>query len=77
MVYPGENREPLASLRLKVFYDGFQDMMAMQLLESKIGREKVVELIESKQPLKFTSYPRSAEWLLDTREKINQLIKEN
>lgn len=77
VVYPGENREPLASLRLKVFYDGFQDMMAMQLLESKIGREKVVELIESEQPLKFTSYPRSAEWLLDTREKINQLIKEN
>ena len=76
-VYPGENREPLTSLRLKVFYDGLQDMMAMQLLEDKIGREKVIELIESKQQLKFTDYPRSAQWLLETREKINQMIKEN
>lgn len=77
VVYPAEDKTPLASLRLKVFYDGFQDMMALQLLESKIGREKTLALIESEQELKFTSYPRSEKWLLETREKINQMIKEN
>lgn len=77
VVYPGKNKSPLVSLRLKVFYDGFQDMMALQLLESKIGREKTLALIEAEQELKFTSYPRSEKWLLETRQKINQMIKEN
>lgn len=77
MVYPAKDKTPLASLRLKVFYDGFQDMMALQLLESKIGREKTLELIENRQKLKFTSYPKDEKWFLETREKINQMIKEN
>lgn len=79
VVYPGANGEPMNSLRLNVFYDGLQDMMAMQLLESKIGRQKVVELLEAetKEPITFSSYPHSSEWLLKTREKINQAIKES
>lgn len=77
VVYPAEDKSSLAALRLKVFYDGFQDMMALQLLESKIGREKTLALIEAEQELKFTSYPHSEKWLLETREKINQMIKEN
>lgn len=77
VVYPGSDKSPLVSLRLKVFYDGFQDMMALQLLESKIGREKTLALIENRQELKFTSYPRDEKWLLETREIINQMIKEN
>lgn len=77
VVYPAKDKTPLASLRLKVFYDGFQDMMALQLLESKIGREKTLALIEAEQELNFTSYPHSEKWLLETREKINQMIKEN
>lgn len=79
VVYPGENGEALESLRLKVFYDGFQDMMALRLLESKIGREKVLEFIDKDlfKPLTFMEYPHETEWLLETREKINQMIKEN
>lgn len=77
VVYPGKDKSPLVSLRLKVFYDGFQDMMALQLLESKIGREKTLALIENEQQLKFTSYPRNENWFIETREKINQMIKEN
>lgn len=79
VVYPGKNGEPLSSLRLKVFYDGFEDMMALRLLESKIGREKVLDFIDKDlfKPLTFMEYPHENEWLLETREKINQLIKEN
>ena len=79
VVYPAEDGSAYESLRLKVFYDGFQDMMALRLLESKIGREKVLEFIDKDlfKPLTFMEYPHEAEWLLETREKINRMIKEN
>ncbi len=79
VVYPSCKGEALASLRLKVFYDGFQDMMALRTLENKVGREKVLEFLknESVKPLSFTEYPREAEWLLGLREKINAMLKEN
>lgn len=79
IVYPSDDGNALESLRLKVFYDGFQDMMALKLLESKIGREKVIEFIDKDlfKPLTFMEYPHETEWLLETREKINQMIKEN
>ncbi len=79
VVYPSCNGEAIASLRLKVFYDGFQDMMALKTLENKVGREKVLELLEKEavKPLSFTEYPHEVEWLLGVREKINMMIKEN
>ena len=79
IVYPAKDGTALESLRLKVFYDGFQDMRALKLLESKIGREKTLEILEEglEKPLSFTEYPRCEEWLLSTRERINQKIKEN
>ena len=78
MVYPGSKGQALESLRLKVFYDGFEDMMALKLLESKIGREKVLEIIDKDlfKPLTFKEYPHENDWLLEFREKINQMIKE-
>lgn len=79
VVYPGEKGEALESLRLKVFYDGLEDLAALKLLESKIGREKVLEFIDKDlfKPLTFAEYPHENEWLLETREKINQMIKED
>ena len=43
-VYPGEDG-PIVSLRLQVFYEALQDLRALKLLESHIGREKVIELL--------------------------------
>lgn len=79
VVYPGENGEPLDSLRLHVFYNGFEDMLALQLLESKLGRKNTIELLESglDEPITFRDYPHSADWLLETRERINRAIAEN
>ena len=79
IVYPADKGEVYESLRLKVFYDGFEDLNALRLLESKIGREKVLELIDKDlfKPLTFMEYPHENDWLLEFREKINQMIKEN
>ncbi len=79
VVYPSCKGEALASLRLKVFYDGFQDMMALKTLENKAGRQKVEEFLstEAVRLKSFTEYPHEAEWLLGVREKINAMIKEN
>ncbi len=78
MVYPGENGETVDSLRLKVFYDGFQDLFALKALEKKIGREKVLEILEKDldKPLTFKEYPRDEKWLLEMRDRINKMLKE-
>ena len=78
VVYPGKNGEPLNSLRHKVFYDGFQDLRALRLLEKLTSREEVLKLIEQDLdiPLSFNCYPTNQKWLLDLREKINEAIRE-
>ncbi len=75
-VYPAKDGTPHNSLRLNVFYDGIQDMLALKLLESKIGKEKTVDLLEEglNTPISFNDYPHSAKWLLETRERINRAI---
>ena len=79
MVYPANDGTTVESLRIKVLYDAFQDIRALCLLESKIGREKTLELIENNlaTPLSFIEYPHEAEWILETRNNINRMIKEN
>ncbi|MDD6236808.1 MAG: DUF4091 domain-containing protein [Clostridiales bacterium] len=79
IVYPGENGQPVSSIRQKVFYESLQDMRALQLLETQIGREATVAWLEQEcgSPLTFRQYPREAEWILQTREKLNRKIAEN
>ncbi|MBQ8003547.1 MAG: DUF4091 domain-containing protein, partial [Oscillospiraceae bacterium] len=66
------------SLRIIVFSDALSDMRAMELLASKIGREKVVELLESEagMSIEFDTYPKSAEYILRRRELINKKLSE-
>lgn len=71
VVYPSDNGDAICSLRLKVFYDGFRDYTALKLLESKIGRDKVLEIVGD---INMNNYPHNAEWLLDLREKVNSLL---
>ena len=71
VVYPGENGEPLPSLRQKVFYDGFQDHAALKALEAKTSREHVLNLIkEELGEISFTRYPMDNERFLAFRERI-------
>jgi hypothetical protein len=76
-VYPGENGEPLISLRLKVFYDGIQDYAALKLLEGYIGYDETVRIIDEGlcSPVTFSKYPKDDDWLLGLRNRINFKIK--
>ncbi|MFD2331025.1 DUF4091 domain-containing protein [Cohnella sp. GCM10020058] len=76
VVYPGEDG-PLESLRLVVLHDALQDLRALRLLESKIGKEETLRLVEEglTQAITFEDYPRDADWLLSLRERVNERIK--
>ena len=75
-VYPGQDGKALYSLHAVLFYEALQDMRALQLLEKKLGREAVTALIDLKcgEPMTFFKYPRSEEYILLLREKVNSLL---
>ncbi len=75
-VYPGHRGEPLESPRLKVFYEGVQDMRAMQLCEKYYTRAEIVAEIEKilGTPLTFSVCAYDADTMLAIREKINNMI---
>ena len=77
-VYPGPMGQPLASPRLAVFHEAIQDIEALKLCESLVGREQVVALIDelAGSPITFSDYPKSAEYLLALREAVNTMIAE-
>ena len=74
-VYPGDNK-PLPSLRVCVFKEALEDMEVCRLLESYIGREKVIEMIDTAagQPLTFSSYPRNPYFVPELIEKMIGII---
>ena len=76
VVYPGDNGEPLVSLRFKVFYDGLQDLAALKLIEAKDGHEKTVALLEHDMsaPLTASYYEKGIGWMMNKREEINARI---
>lgn len=74
-VYPGP-QGALPSLRLKVFLEAIQDLRALKLLESAVGKEEVLKLVECEGPVDVFHYPADSQYLLRLRETINQKIKE-
>ena len=74
IVYPGENGEPLPSLRQQVFADGIKDISALRALEEKTSREYVLSLIrEQLGDIDFHHYPLD----IRTFEKFREtLIRE-
>jgi len=77
VVYPGKDGKPIESLRFEVFREALQDLRALELLESLIGRERTLALMEegAGEPITFDTYPEDAEWLLACRERINEAIR--
>lgn len=77
VVYPGKDG-PIESLRLEVFYEALQDMRALELLESFVGKDAVLQLLEDglEAPITFVRYPKDALWILTKREQINSKIVE-
>ena len=75
LVYPGPEG-PIGSLRAEVFYEGLQDMRALQLLEKVRGRKRAVALLERglERPLDMTEYPRGSAWLLQARQRVTRAL---
>ena len=75
-VYPGEDG-PLESLRILVFTEALYDLRALKLLESFIGRENVVKIIdeEAGMDLRFSKYPFKKEFVLKLRDRVNREIE--
>ena len=75
LVYPGKNG-PIDSIRGQVFAEGLQDLRALRLLESRIGRERVIELIQGDLEYKISMkrYPFDADWIQSLRRKVNALL---
>lgn len=76
LVYPGKNGIPEESIRLMVQDEAVNDYRALYALESRIGRDRVMELIrqEAGMELSFRQYPKGDEFILRLREKVNQLL---
>lgn len=77
LVYPYDNGA-IMSVRGEVVFESLQDMRAMQLLESLVGREKILKKLDKKfGDIKFRFYPRGTEATLAIRETINDMIAKN
>ena len=72
LVYPTRTGKPNESLRLNAMREAFEDIRALELLESYYGRDFAVKLIDSEagMDLDFKNYPRGEEFILRLREKI-------
>ncbi len=80
VVYPGPDGTAWSSIRLKAMNEAFQDMRALQMLESLTGKDEVMKILENNNGenfnMSFTEYPRSEEWHILKREEINNKIRE-
>lgn len=73
-VYPGENGEPLTSLRQQVFYDGLQDLRALRTVEALTDRKTVLALIEETLgDVDFSHYPMDPALFFRFRGKLAEL----
>lgn len=77
LVYPGEGGMPEESVRLMVLYEALQDVRALELLESRVGRERVCGIISEglDEPITFKKYPKDSAWLTGLRERVNAEIE--
>ena len=76
-VYP-YNDDVIPTLRALVFREAIEDISLCRALEEYIGREKVVELIDSEAGMNvtFSQYPRNNDYILNLTDKMKRMIKE-
>lgn len=78
MVYPATNGDCIQSIRQKIFYDGLNDIRALRLLESLIGRDATHDFVnEHYGDVDFHTSAESEEKFLAFREALNDMIKNN
>ncbi len=76
LVYPKSDGTAEESIRLKQMRDAFNDIAALELCEKLCGREFTLKLIDEdlETPLTFEIYPKSADYILNLRQKVNTAI---
>ncbi len=76
-VYPHKDG-CLKSLRAVVFYEALQDIEVCRMLEKKIGRDAVVEMIdrEAGMDITFKNYPRNPVFIPELMAKMKKMIGE-
>ena len=75
-VCPGEGGAPEESIRMAVTCQAMQDLRALEWLSGLAGRDFALSLIDEGlgTPLTFSEYPRSSEYLLHLRDRVNAEI---
>ena len=74
LVYPTKTGA-CPSIRSMVAFDGFQDYRAMLLLESFVGREEALKMLQAWGLTGYKTYNRDAVSHANFRKKINETIK--
>lgn len=77
-VYPGPDGKPLTSIREQVFFEGLQDIRALQLLETVMAKGAITTKMDNFTEhgvLTFKDYPHSPEAFLRFRGWVNDQIK--
>lgn len=77
LVYPGEDGNPVLSIRFAVLEQALNDLRAMQYLEELTSREYLVQQIEARAGrITWKQYPRNQEFILELRQWVNEEIKQ-
>jgi hypothetical protein len=78
ILYPSRDGA-YSSIRAKLTYEAINDLNLCRTLETMVGKEEVVALIDSLAgaPLTFETYPVENGYFDTLREKMTEIIKEN
>ena len=81
IVYPGPDGKPQESIRMLVLDDAIRDLRALRALEAKLGREKVLAMVDEglPEPLRFDAFPGHPEdgrYALTLRARVNRALCE-
>lgn len=76
-VYPGVDG-PVPSIRGFIFKSALQDIEICRLLESYVGHDEVVRIIDetAQMNITFDEYPKGSEYIPNVIDKIKERIKE-
>lgn len=77
LVYPGSEGIPWSSIRGEVQREALYDLQALEELEKRIGRERVLELIYEgvEEEITFENYPKNSKYLYELRRKMAVTMK--
>ena len=78
LVCPGTDDTVWETMRLNAMREAMDDMRALELAESVLGREAAIALVNDglEEPVTFFRYPKEGEYLLSLRDRILLAVEE-